>query len=296
MKRPLLIAITLACAAGSSLPAQNPFALKDVQPATMDSIRAKEAGVVFTVEVSIGDEVNPGQILARLDHERQLHTYNTAKVRAENRSGIDIAEGDLMEKSANLTEMQNRYRRRQVSEAQVTQAQGQQKSSQGKYDQAKMFAELAKLEFELAERMLEKRFLRASIKGTVVEIAKARGEKAAEGDVIVTVADLTELSAGIPMSSESAAALSPNASLPVRLAGSNITRIARVQSITALPKGAKGEQMVRIVFDNPNPARPLASQVCEVLLPEGVKALTIAKEPAPAPKSEPAKKPPATKS
>ena len=260
MKPALLIAISLACTAGSSISAQNPFALKDIQPSTINSIRAKESGVVFSVEISLGDEVNPGQILARLDHERQLHTYNTAKVRAENRSGIDIAEGDLMEKSANLTEMQNRFRRRQVSEAQVKQAEGQQKSSQGKYDQAKMFAELAKLEFELAERMLEKRFMRASIKGTVIEIAKAQGEKAAEGDIVITVADLSELSAGIPMSSESAAALSPNASMPVRLAGSNITRIARVQSITALPKGAKGEQMVRIVFDNPNPGWSKASK------------------------------------
>jgi multidrug efflux pump subunit AcrA (membrane-fusion protein) len=281
--------------AGAVVPAfaQNFFALKEVQPATMETLRAREGGVLDSIEVAIGDEVTPKQILARLDHDKQLHTYNAAKLRADNRGQLEIAEGDLMEKSAGLEEMRDRFRRRQVSDNQVQQSEGQAKTSRGKLEQAKMFVELAKLELLQAEKALEKRFFRATIQGTVIDISRAKGEKAAEGDIVVTVADLSELSSGIPMTKESAAALSTNTSLPVRIPGLNATRIARVESISDIKGSKSGEQMVRVVFSNPTPHQMLKNQVCEVLLPEGVKALNLAKEAPPA-KPDSAKKPPAS--
>lgn len=278
--------------AGALVPvsAQNLFTLKDIKPATMETLRAREGGVVDSIEVAIGDEVTPNQILARLDHDKQLHTYNTTKLKAENKGQLEIAEGDLMEKSAGLEEMRDRFRRRQVSENQVQQSEGQAKTSRGKLEQAKMFAELAKLEFLQAEKALEKRFFRSTIRGTVIDIAREKGQKAAEGDIVVTVADLSEMSSEIPMTKESLAALSTNTSLPVRIPGLNATRVARIESISEIKGSKSGEQMVRVVFSNPTPHQMLKNQACEILLPEGVKALNIAKE-APAAKPAAEKKP-----
>lgn len=269
--------------------AQNVFALKNITPATLENLRAKEGGIIDSIEVAIGDEVTPNQILARLDHDRQLHLYNTTKLRHENRGQLEIAEGDLMEKSAGLEEMRDRFRRRQVSENQVQQSEGQAKTSRGKLEQAKMFGELAKLEFLQAEKALEKRFFRSSIHGTVIDIARVKGQKAAEGDIVVTVADLSEMSSEIPMTKESLSALSTNTSLPVRIPGLNATRVARIESITEIKDSKSGEQMVRVVFSNPTPHQMLKNQICEILLPEGVKAVNIAKE------APPAAKPPADK-
>jgi len=276
--------------------AQNLFTLKEVQPSTVESLRAKEAGVLDSIEVAIGDEVTPNQILARLDHDRQLHAYNTTKLKSENKGQLEIAEGDLMEKSAGLEEMRDRFRRRQVSQNQVQQSEGQAKTSRGKLEQAKMFVELAKLEFLQAEKNLEKRFFRATIRGTVIDIARVKGQKAAEGDVVVTVADLSELASSIPMSKESAAALSTNTSMPVRIPGLNATRIARVESISDIKGSKSGEQMVRLVFSNPTPHQMIKDQICEVLLPEGVKALNLAKEAPPAKPGATKKPTPAAKS
>lgn len=277
--------------------AQNFFALKEVKPATMETLRARENGVIDSIEVAIGDDVTPNQILARLDHDKQLHTYNTTKLKADNKGQLEIAEGDLMEKNAALEEVRDLFRRRQVSENKVQQSEGQAKTSRGKLEQAKMFVELAKLEFLQAEKALEKRFFRSTIRGTVIDIARVKGEKAAEGDVVVTVADLSELSSSIPMTKESAAALSTNTNLPVRIPGLNATRIARIESISDIKGSKSGEQMVRVVFSNPTPHQMLKSQICEVLLPEGVKALNLAKEAPPAQKPDAAKKPtPAAKS
>ncbi len=130
-----------------------------------------------SVGVAIGDEVTPNQILAKLDHDKQLHTYNMAKLKADNKGQLEIAEGDLMEKTAGLYEMRERFRRRQVSQNQVQQSEGQAKASRGRLEQAKMFNELAKLELLQAEKALEKRFFRTTIKGTVIDVARTKGEK-----------------------------------------------------------------------------------------------------------------------
>lgn len=295
--RSLLITAALTACATVPVFAQSFVPLKEVQPATMDTLRAKEAGVLDSVDVAVGDQVTPNQILAKLDHDKQLHIYNTAKLKAENKGQLEIAEGDLMEKSAGLTEMRERFRRRQVSQNQVQQSEGQTKASKGKLEQAKMFAELAQLELLQAEKALEKRFFRSTIQGTVIDVAKVKGEKAADGELVVTVADLSELSSNIPMTAESAASLGSTTSLPVRIPGTNITRIARVDSVVPIRGSKSGEQMVRIVFGNPTPHKFVKNQACEILFPQGVKALSIAKEAPPAAKPDATKKPtPAAKS
>ncbi len=291
-RRHLVLLGLASFAALSDGRSQSPFALSDVKPQLIQAHRAKEAGVMDSVEVKIGDKVEEEQILARLEHDRQLHACFVAKVRAENKGALMTAEGELQEKNAALEDMNNKYRRRQVSAAQVSQSQGQAKAALGKLEQAKMNAELADLELKLAEKMLERRFIRCALKGTVVEIAKYPGDRAGDGDVVVTVADLSWITAVIPMTKESAAALASNAAFPVKIAGSSINRVAQVTGITPMPNGAKGEQMVRIAFANSDPLALVKQNIYEVLLPENLKTAPVAKQTPPPAKPEAAKKPP----
>lgn len=281
-----IIGLMAAC---SLAQAQTTFPLKEIMPTTVEILRAQEGGVLDSVDVNVGDEVVAKQVVAKLEHVRQLHTYKVAKKRAENRSGIEMAEGEVQEKNAAFEEIKARYRRRQVSEAQVDQAEGQTKIAKAKLSQAHVNADLAQLELELAERMLEKRFFRTSINGVVIEVTKRAGEKVSEGEALVTVADISEMRAEIPMSKESAAEIGSGTHFPVTLAGTSITRIARVEAIEPLAGGKNGEQSVKIVFSNLAPHIAYKSQVCEVLLPEGIKAIQPPKEkPAPPPTKKPA--------
>ncbi len=152
MRNLLLATLVASTAITTPVFAQNLFAFKEVQPATIETLRAKEGGVMDSIEVAIGDDVTPNQILARLDHDKQLHSYNMAKLKADNRGALEIAEGDLMEKPPVCRKCAKRFRRRQVSQNQVQQSEGQTKSSKGKLEQAKLFSDLAKLEFLQAER------------------------------------------------------------------------------------------------------------------------------------------------
>jgi len=244
------------------------------------------------VEVKLGDKVSERQVLARLDHDRQLHAYNVAKARADNLGAVMIAEGEVQEKSAALEEMNLKFRRRQVSASQVSQSAGQARAAQGRLEVARMNAELADLELKLAEKMLERRFIRSALEGTVIEIARTPGDRVGEGDVVVTVADVNWMTALIPMTKESAAALSESAAVPVRLAGSSVTRVAQVIGMTPMPHATKGEQMVQISFANADPFSLSPQQAYEVLLPQNLKTAPIAKQAPLPPKPEAAKKAP----
>jgi multidrug efflux pump subunit AcrA (membrane-fusion protein) len=289
MNRPLGILFFALLASLATGWSQANFSLTDVKPQLIQLHRAKEAGVLETLEIKLGDKVVVGQVLARLEHDRQLHAYYVAKAKAENQGSVMVAEGELQEKTAAFEEMNMKYRRRQASAAQVSQSQGQMKAAQGRLEQARMNAELARLELRLAEKMLERRFIRCGLDGTVVEISRAPGDRAGEGEVVVTVADLNWMTALIPLTKESAAALAENATFPVRVAGSSVTRVAQVIGMKPMPNGTKGEQMVQIAFANADPLS-LVPKAYEVLLPQHLKPAPIAKQ-AP-PKPEAAKKPP----
>lgn len=292
MSRLLVFLLPFLLASFSAGWSQTVFALSDVKPHIVQVHRAKEAGLLDTMEVQVGDKVVEGQVLARLEHDRQLNAYYVAKARAENRGTVTTAEGELQEKVAVLEDMNMKYRRRQVSASQVSQCQGQAKAAQGKLETARLNADLADLELKLAEKMLERRFVRCALNGTVVEIAKAPGDRVQEADVVVTVADLNWMTALIPMTKESAAALADNAAFPVRLAGDTLTRAAQVIGKTQMPNATKGEQMVQIAFANTDSLALVSQKVYEVLLPQNLKTAPMAKQPSPPPKPEATKKTP----
>ena len=271
-----------------SVLAISPFALKDIKPAAVETVRAREPGILDEFLVRAGDEVKPGQLLGKLDNDKQSYAFNTAKLKADNKGTIEVAEGEIEEKSATVTDLAERVRRRTATEAQLNAAKGRERAARGKLEQAKLSRDLAKMDAEMAEKALERRFFRAPIAGTVIEITKQRGEKAADGEIVFTVADLTELSASIPLSKEMAGGLGPNSTFLVRQPGTNITRVARIQSISAMPHASKGEQVAKVVFQNPDTTQSLARPF-ELLLPDGMETVPWAKPPPkPAAEAKPA--------
>jgi len=266
--------------------AQETFALGNVQPEAVKTVLAREAGIVETLETALGARVTKGQILMKLDHERQLNAYLAAKLRSENQSGIEIAEGELREKNASLNETLEKFRRRQVNENHVEQAQGQAQVARAKLTQARMMLEMTKLEYALAEKLLENRYVRSPIDGTVIEITKPDGTRVGAGDPVMTVANLDELSTDIPVTKDSLASLAVGSSIPVRIAGSDTLRQGRIAAITPVEGAKNGEHTVRLVFENMRPTTPIAALALEAILPPSVRPAPPApkKEEKPAPK------------
>ncbi|MEX1117240.1 MAG: efflux RND transporter periplasmic adaptor subunit [Terrimicrobiaceae bacterium] len=269
-----------------SVHAQEVLTLGKIQPESVRTLMAREAGIVETVETTIGAKVAKGQILMKLDHERQLNAYLAAKLRSENQSGIEIAEGELRDKNASLNEILERFRRRQVNQNHVEQAQGQAQVARAKLTQARMMLEMTKLELALAEKLLENRFVRSPLDGTVIEITKVEGARVGAGDPVMTVANMDELATEIPVTQDSLGSLAVGASMPIRVAGSETVRQGRIVAISPLEGAKNGEHTVRVVFENMRPTVPIAALALETILPPAVRPAP----PAPAKEEKPAAK------
>lgn len=262
---------------------QTPLAVKDPKPAAIEFGYSREGGQVETWEVEVGDGVAAGDLIVKLDHARQLHAYEAAKLKAESDAQLESILGEMKQKSAALADSQFRFRRRQISEWQHQIAQGEADATRGKVSQAYLNKKLAKLDLELAEKLLEMRSIRSPIQGTIVKIAQRPGERVNAGDIVVTVADTTNIVTDIPLSGQILKSLQVGASIPLRVAASGATQLARVLSIAPLDGAKNGEKLVKIAFTNPEPDQPVDSQQYELLMPEGTKLAPITKATAAAP-------------
>ena len=286
--RTLALILLLTCRHGLAEPlwgAEKPFAIKKVDPSSVEALSAREPGFVELMDVQLGDLVKTDQILVKLDHERQLFTVMSAKLRSENLAGIKIAESELREKTAALDIAMRKLRKRQISDEEAEQVHAQVAAAAAKVEQARVAIELLKLEFVLAERLLENRFIRSPMDGTVVEVSKPRGARVNQGDVILTVADLANLSVEVPVTKDSLSRLSVGSFIPIRLAGGQIIRNAEIQSITPMEGDANGAHSVQLIFENLSPETPLSELAVEALLPEDVKPAGIPTAPGKKPTS-----------
>jgi len=245
--------------------AQTALGLTDLKPVNMEAAVAKENGVVVELEVAEGQEVKAGEIIAKLDHDKQLHDWKVATVRADDKSATRIAMGEIKKDQADLDNVKSRNRRSWADDTAVQKAEGELEVSKGKLEQAEMFAELAKLGLELAEKMLDNRYIRSPMAGNVISVVKGPGDKAAAGDTVVVVGDLSEIQADIPIDPKGGP-LEIGRMLPVRNGG-RITQIGRVVDVLPKPGSKTNEKMARVVFSNISTATTLDALNYEVLLP-----------------------------
>lgn len=256
--------------------ANEPFALNEVRPAAVHTLHSKDTGPIEVLRAASGAQVKQGEILLELEHARQLHAYKVASLRAKDKSNIRIAEGEVKTRQASLEELRQRARRRLATTEQVSRAEGELEMSQGKLEQARLQDAIQQLDLEVARENLENRFIRSPIDGTVITVNKLEGERANQGEHVITVADLSQVTGEIPLLAKGAEALRVGGNLPVRLAGGSITRLATIEGIENHPLGKDGEKLIRIVLPNLSPNEDLSAQNYEVVLPQGAEPADLA--------------------
>lgn len=228
-----------------------PVLVPQFAPASISTLRARDTGLCDEIAVVRGSKVNKGQIVARLDHYRQLYVFETTKRRLQNRSGLNIAEAELKEKEASLEEANYKHRRRQISDAELARASAQLEVAKARLDIARENLEQAKLDHELAAKALEDRFIRSPLAGRVVDIVKNQGERAQPGEAVLTVGDFSKLNADLPLSKEAASKLGSGGFLMVKTAADGPAVRALISSIDPAAKATNGEKVVKLIFDNP---------------------------------------------
>jgi multidrug efflux pump subunit AcrA (membrane-fusion protein) len=255
--------------------AQVSVAITDPQPGVTSTGHAWEGGLVQTWHVNIGDVVKKGDLVVSLEHVQQQHAFETAKLLAENRAPLESVMGDMKKKEAALDEGKDRFRRRQISEEQLQILEGDAEIARAQIKQTNLNIKLAHLNMDLAEKLLERRYIRSPINGTIVAISHSPGKNVGAGEAIVTVSDFSTLAVEVPLVGESLSGLETGDSLTVLTEGGG-HRLARIVSMESLPGGAEGGRLVRLLFANTRPNSPESYQL---LLPKGLQGAPPAKSP-----------------
>jgi len=240
--------------------------VKDPQPGVTSVGHAQEGGLVETWHVQIGDQVKAGDLVVSLEHARQLHTFEKAKLQAKNKAPLESVLGDLKKKEAALAEGETYHRRRKISDEKLRILEGDAAISRAAIKQANHNHVMAQLDMELAEKLLERRYIRSPINGTIVAIAHPPGKQAGAGEAIVTVSDFSTLSVEVPLTGQALSSLETGDNFVLQTASGG-QRLARVLSVQSLPGGAANSRLVKLLFSNTRPDTP---ESYKVLLPEGV--------------------------
>lgn len=246
--------------------------VKDPQPGVTAVGYAWEGGLVETWHVKIGDQVKAGDLVVSLEHDRQLHSFETAKLRAANTAPLESVLGELKKKEAALSEGETRFRRRQINEEQLHILEGDAAIARAALKQSNLNQKLAQLDMELAEKLLERRYIRSPIDGTVVAIADSPGQQTSAGKAVVTVSDFSTLAVEVPLSGQGLSSLGTGDNFILKTSSGG-QRVARVLSVQALPGGTPSSRLVKLLFANSLPGAPESFQV---LLPEGIESAPAA--------------------
>jgi len=229
-----------------------PLLVPQTSPYSVLSLRARDAGILDEILTAKGDKVFKDQVLARLDHYRQSYALEVTKRRLQSRQGVTMAEADLRQKQAELDDAKSKYKRRLISDAQMVGAITQWEMAKCRLELAQDAMEQVKLDIEVSNHALEDRFVKSPIDGKVMDILKTAGERIAVGDAVVTVGDFSKLKAEVSLSKEAASKLVAGGLMAVKTSPNGRQIKAHIESIAAVPNSAKGEQLIKLAFDNPD--------------------------------------------
>ncbi len=220
------------------------------EPSLIEIVVAKEPGLLEHIQVAVGDTVKKGAELGHLDHHRQYHALQAAKIRAADRSKINELQAEVSLTRSILEDHQEQARRRRVSEHTVRQSEARAQSSQAKLESAKTTQALSELALEEAQNNYDRRFFLAPFDGVIVAIHKGKNETVALGNSVFTIVDHTNWLVRHSVPESIASTMVVGKTLPLYQAGSQITRFGR---IVGIGPAENGMQTVEVQVANPNP-------------------------------------------
>jgi multidrug efflux pump subunit AcrA (membrane-fusion protein) len=243
----------LSCLLGGLIAsqAQITIAPKQLSGQNMVELYAQDAGVLETMGVAVGDQVSKGQVLAKLDDEKHVYNWRVALLKADNQGVTRTAQGEMIERGALLAEAQERLRRRQISEHYVRSLEGRLETTMGRVEAADLADKIADLDLEIAKNALQRRYIRSTVDGVVVAIGKPERSKVGQGDAVITVADLDNLSADLPLTPELLVAFQEHKSVPVIFGPGKepiFAQVINVKQIAEKKKGEKPTQVAQLIF------------------------------------------------
>ena len=225
------------------------FPLADVQ------VSASVAGLIQTISVRPGHLVKPGETLLELDSATQQAELRRRKVLLDDDSELQAARLRLrgLEDLLQMTEAVARTSQ-SVSKEELIKARLERVAAEGRVQQLVAQKARERVEYEQAQLEVFQRTVRAPSAGVIVDVPVDVGEWAKPGDVMMRMADISQVELRLNLPQTAAASLRVGKSVTARFeAGSaQVQATGLVNFVSPLADSASGLVDVRIRFPNPN--------------------------------------------
>lgn len=235
------------------------------------AVRSLAPGTVTKIYARPGQQVKYGEIISELDYDQQLYQRNTSKAQAEAEGGMQSAEGQLAQRKADLEEMKELLRRRQVAEYRVVSAEAWVQWAEGQLKAIREQKEQQKLTYEYWSNEYEKRFIRSPLDGVVAEVKVTEGQGIGVAAHVYTITNTNATQLNATMTAAQLGNTSVKDRVLVRQPGGQKMVPAVVQEIVEDPAD-KTKKIVRLLFDNRLAGEPIKPGQFDIFLPSnGVK-------------------------
>jgi RND family efflux transporter MFP subunit len=163
-----------------------------IEPHSVVEVSTMVDGVMAEIVVTRGDVIKKGQVLARLDSSVEEVAVNIARARAKMRSKIDSKRARVKYLKAQQARIDELYEKEAIPIHEKQKASTEVVLALAELREARENYELAQLEKQRAEQILERRTIRSLIDGVVVDILMDAGESV-ENRPIMTIAEVDPL-------------------------------------------------------------------------------------------------------
>jgi RND family efflux transporter MFP subunit len=240
---------------GAALPAQATewvglaFPVSDVQ------VSASVAGLVQRISVRPGHPVKLGDVLLELDSASQQVELRRRAVLLDDDSELQTARARLAA-LADLLQMTELVasKSQSVSREELIKARIEKVSAEGRLLQLVAQKARERVEHEQAQLELQQRTVRAPMAGVVVDVPVDVGEWAKPGDVMVRLADFSQVELRLNLPQAAAASFRVGGRVAARFeaGAAQVSATGLVNFVSPLADSASGLVDVRIRFANPN--------------------------------------------
>lgn len=220
-------------------------------PAEDVMVAALEAGRLESLMVKVGDRVEAGQVVAKLDDTIQLFAVQSADVLASMRGTLDAAIADKEVHQWRLHQLRELSNKGIARPEEVNRAEAEFRVAEARWLSAKEEIMVREIDLKRAREQVRRRQIAAPISGVVAKIYRKPGEYVSPSDpAIVQVISVHQLIGEFNIPAADALRLELGQKVKVDAISLAITVVCEIESIAPLIDGESGTLAVRVRIDN----------------------------------------------
>ena len=223
------------------------------QPRHEVMLASDEAGRIKRIDVVVGQRVDAGQVIAKLEDALQAAALKTARIQVNMVGEMDAAKVELELNQVRAEKIRELFANKMARPDELRRGEADLRIAMARVAGMEEQLELRKAELQRAELMVYRRSVRAPMAGVVSEIFLSPGESITPSSPsIIELLVVDELIAIFDVPVEDTLSLSTGSPVRVRLRSIAETLDASIWSITPKIDGESGTVQVRVKLSNPD--------------------------------------------